>query len=343
MAAVPPVVLLHGEETLLRDRRAHEFIERNRPAESVEYNLEVFHGPELDLDLVVASCETQPVFCEHRLVVVRNLDLKAAAAHAGFVAYLRRPNPTTRLLLTAGPAGERGGGKREKPPAARKAPARAALTVKDLLALIPERCEFSTLREEEALVFASQSARARGIELEAEALRQLIESVGVSASRLEDEIEKLSLHAGSRNRIGAADVGLLVRQTRSHTMFELTDAIAAGHREGMLRHLRALLEDGSDPLAVIGMVAWHFRRALRGAALVESGCSASDIARALGVQFRMQDRFRETCRRLGTRRAAEALRALRDADREVKLGAGDSRRALERLLLERMAPGTAGS
>ena len=117
-------------------------------------------------------------------------------------------------------------------------------------------------------------------------------------------------------------------------MFELTDAIAEGDRDGVLRHLDALFADGNEPLALLGMVAWQFRRTLRGAALAESGAAAAEIGRTVGVHFRLQERFATTCRRLGTRKVAAALLALRVADRELKLAAGDERIRLERTLLE---------
>lgn len=341
MERAAPVYLLFGEETLLRDRRAIALYERLAPTENPDYNRESFQGPELVLDTVVAACETLPVCDQRRTVLVRNLNLKAAAAHPGFVAYLRRPNPTTVLILTAGAGAA--SGRKDKSSAessSKRSASRGALSIKDLIGLVPDREEFTALRSDQALEFVRQAARARGVTLETDAARLLVELVGVDAARLEDEVEKAALYAGTRNRIEARDVEALVRQTRSHTVFELTDAVAEGDREAVLRQLSALFADANEPLALLGMIGWHLRRTLKGAALAETGASAADIGRAVGVQYRMQERFAATCRKLGTRKAAGAIVALRVVDRELKSAAGSDRIRLERTLLELLTAST---
>jgi DNA polymerase-3 subunit delta len=287
---------------------------------------------------VVAACETLPVFAERRLVVVRSLDLKAAAGHAGFVAYLGRPNPSTVLLLSASPSAPRSRDDGDDE-GARPAPGKGKVTLKQLLQLLPSREEFPPLRAEGALDFARQAARARGVEIAPDAARELVDRVGVDASRLDDEVEKAVLYAAGRRRIEVADVDALARRSRGHTMFELTDAIAAGDREAVLRHLGALHEDGAEPVALVGMVGWHLRRTLRGAARVETGAGAGELQRALGIHFRVAERFALSCRKLGTLGAARAIRALRLADRKLKSTPAAPRLVLERALLDLLEGG----
>jgi DNA polymerase-3 subunit delta len=324
-AARPAAVhLLLGEEARLRDRRAREIVESLGPIENPDYNREVFRGPDVDLDRVVLACEMLPFIAERRLVVVWRLDLKAAAAHTGLMDYLRRPNPSTVLVLVADPTSSEDGGGRGA--------AKKGASPKDLMALVPAREEFPALRPDAAREVVRRAAKERGLELDPDFVSELLDRVGLDAARLEDEIEKAGLMAGDRRRIGAADLDKLTRRTRPHTLFELTDAVAAGDREGTLRHVAALMEDGVDALAMIGMLGWHLRRTLRGAAALEAGRSPRDAAQAAQV-YRHGDRFAASCRALGTAGTARAVRALSEADRAIKSTPEAPRVILERTLL----------
>jgi DNA polymerase-3 subunit delta len=324
--------LLVGDEAFLRDQRARELIAASRPEENADYNQETFSGPEIDLDQVVNACDMLPVNARRRLVVIRHLDWKAAAAHPRFVAYLRRPNPTTVLIVVADPAAAKRGdaGQDEERPSAK---AKKAVTQKELVALFERREEFPALKFDEAADFVRRAARERGVELGADVARELVELVGTDTARLDDEIEKAALFTAARGRIELADIEALARRTRHHTMFELTDAIARADREAVLAHLHALLEDGAEPVVLVGMIAWHLRRTLLGAALLEAGRSPADAARAAGV-WKFADRFAAAARKLGTVGVARAMRGLRDADRRIKSTAEDERIILERTLLE---------
>ena len=69
--------------------------------------------------------------------------------------------------------------------------------------------------------------------------------------------------------------------------------------------------------------------------------AGNGLGRAVGVHFRLQDRFAATCRKLGTRKAAGAMVALRILDRELKSATGDERIRLERTLLALLPPTSA--
>jgi len=196
--------------------------------------------------------------------------------------------------------------------------------------------DFAPLASERAQQFVREAAAARGAVLAPAAGRALVELVGVDAGRLESEVEKAALYAAGRT-IEVGDIEILTWRTRSHTMFELTDAIARGDRKGMLLHLGALFDDGNEALALLGMVAWHLRRTLRGAALVESGSSSAQVARSLGLSWNVAERFTATSARLGTLGAARALRALAEADLCIKSTAEDARQTLERVLVHLVA------
>jgi len=311
-------ILLRGEETFRRDRRAREIQAARSDRDSADYNLDIFQGPDVDLNAVLAACETLPLLADRRVVVIRDIDLASAASHDGFTAYLGRPNPSTVMLVTGGSGGGRGG---------------QVKGVKKLVSQFGHVEEFAALRPDEAARFVRDAAQARDVEIAPAAARQLVELVGADAGRLDSEIEKAAIYCGGR-RIELADVELLAWRTRGHTMFELTDAIARGDRRQVLSQLGALFEDGNDALAIVGMVGWHMRRTLRAASMLETGARVGDVARTVGIHRGIAERFAETSARLGTRGTAHAIRALRRADRALKSTGEARRQIVERTLLE---------
>lgn len=318
------IFLLVGEETFLRDRRLRELETEWSPVENPEYNTSVFHGPDIDLGAVVAAADTLPIFSPHRLIVLRDLDVADAAVHKDWMAYLERPNPTTVILATAASTTARRKGDKASGSTA---------AVKTLLERISAVEEFSALRPERAQQMVRDAAKSRGVDISQEAVLSLIEVVGVDAARLDSEIEKASLYTGGR-RIEGADIEQLAWRTRGHTLFELTDAIARGDGEELLRQLAALFDDGNDALSLTGMAAWHMRRTLRAAAILESGATSGQMARAVGISWSIAERFAETSRRLGTLGAARAILTLRSLDVRLKSTAEDKRRAVERAFIE---------
>ena len=82
-----------------------------------------------------------------------------------------------------------------------------------------------------------------------EALAQLISNVGAnSGMSSHNEIEKLSLYAGARARIEAADVETIVTKNKQARAFALGDALGERNLGAVLRRLdEELWESRRDP------------------------------------------------------------------------------------------------
>jgi len=105
-------------------------------------------------------------------------------------------------------------------------------------------------------------ARERGHAVAPAAVELLLERVGADLARLDDEIEKLSLHVGTGATIDAKQVDALVATTRARAVEELTDRLARRDLAGAIRALRGLMAGGEAPLRILAFVASNLRRAL---------------------------------------------------------------------------------
>src|SRR5205807_1139465 len=80
-----------------------------------------------------------------------------------------------------------------------------------------------------------------------------------------NELEKLMLYVGPRNRITLGDVETMVLAAKQRSLYELTDAISAKDRVRALEVLDAILSSGDGEEAAIGhiyMLAKTFRQML---------------------------------------------------------------------------------
>jgi DNA polymerase III subunit delta len=102
--------------------------------------------------------------------------------------------------------------------------------------------------EEQAENFAVQAVRDLGQEISGEALARLVANVGPNPRALRSEIEKLSLYAGARRRLEAADVDAIVTRNKQARAFALGDALGERDLPALLRCLdEELWEARRDP------------------------------------------------------------------------------------------------
>jgi DNA polymerase-3 subunit delta len=126
-------------------------------------------------------------------------------------------------------------------------------------------------------------ARERGHAIGGPAVERLLERTGFELGRIDDELEKLSLHAGAGVGIESRHVEALVARTRLHAIEELTDRLARHDAAGAIRTLRGLVAAGEAPLKIVAFVASNLRRALHVAELTAMGLREDEIAARLGM------------------------------------------------------------
>jgi DNA polymerase-3 subunit delta len=90
---------------------------------------------------------------------------------------------------------------------------------------------------ERAEVAARTAVRERKKEISEEALSELVSRVGPNARQLETEIEKLSLFAGDRKKIGFADITAICSQNKTAKAFAFGDALGDRDLPRLLKRL----------------------------------------------------------------------------------------------------------
>lgn len=166
-----------------------------------------------------------------------------------------------------------------------------------------------------------------------EAAGLLVRNVGANLWSLSSEIDKLTILAGDR-RVEASDVETAVSASREAGIFEMVDAVMAGHTAPAQRLLQGMLRDGQAPTYIIFMLARQLRLLVRAKSLLAEGMSESAIANKLGVHEFALRKTRDQADRFSMARLKVCYHHLLEADLAIKTGRFDEDVAISLLIAE---------
>ena len=169
----------------------------------------------------------------------------------------------------------------------------------------------------------------------------LIEMIGEDMGMIDTEIAKLALYRDPGQSIDEGLVHEVVAGWQGKTVWQITDAIAAGDAAEALRQLDKLMSGGQRPIALLPQIAWSLRRLGMATAVVEhrerSGrpWQLEDALGAAGIR-RPSDiqRSKVQLKGIGRERAKQLLPWLLDAD--LRLKGTHSAEGRDRFLLEQL-------
>ena len=335
-----PAYVFVGDEIFFRDRCRDALLEHLVPEGLREFS---FYDPDLattDLAEILDRARTPSLMAPFQVLFIRNVKMlygrgSHQQAFAAIERYVKDPNPDAVLIFIADyisiPADVR----------------KMELTDRDrydrIRETLGEYCgmvELARVDEGEGMRWVTETAMARGVKIDADAARELIDALGADLMLVASELEKLMLYAGEKRRITLADVETMVLAAKQRSLYELTDAISAKDRPRALGVLEAMLASGEGEDAAIGllyMLARTFRQLL---VIVEKNVRDSRaIWQALWQGFRVppfaaEDIIRQARRYPSRRELAQAIRRIARADLELRSNPPSKRLVLERLVLD---------
>ena len=157
-------------------------------------------------------------------------------------------------------------------------------------------------------------ARELGLQLEPDAARALISSVGDRQQRLLRELEKLALWAGPDARLGVTEVEELAAPSAERRAWTLADALVAGDRQAATRVYLALRAQGERVPGLLYWMAQRVRIALEIAQALDRGEPPAQIKRGLRMPSRAADRLIADARSSGSAQLQGALERIADLE-----------------------------
>lgn len=282
-----------------------------------DFNRDELRAEEVDAKRIMEAASTLPMMAPRRWVHVSNIHKMKADSQEALVSYVKKPSPTTVLVLS----GEKVDGRRKLGAALKKA--KATFT-------------FDAPKKWDLTDFIEDRARFKSVEIDRDAADLLGEVLGAEVGPIDRALEKLTVYAGEPRRITVQDIDEVVAPTRVHSIFELTDAVGAKDLGTATRLLRNALEGGESGLMVLAMIARQLRQLLSYHSLSERRMPSAELARALGVKPFLMSRIADQARRYRPSDLARALDAAHRADVAMKSSRQSHGVILDRLLLEIM-------
>ena len=157
-------------------------------------------------------------------------------------------------------------------------------------------------------------ARELGLQLEPDAARALISSVGDRQQRLLRELEKLALWAGPGAQLGPAEIEEIAAPSAERRTWTLADALVAGDTQAATRVYLTLRAQGERVPGLLYWMAQRVRTALEIAQALDRGEPPAQIKRGLRMPSRAADRLIADARASGSAQLQRALEQIADLE-----------------------------
>jgi DNA polymerase III subunit delta len=335
-----PAYVFVGDEAFFRKRFRDAIIEHLVPRDCRDFSLFEFDLGENDLVEVLDRARTPSLMAPFQVFFVRGVkNLFGRGSNeeklAAIEGYCRNPNPDALLVFVADhisiPADVRRMEMQDKERYQR---------IRETMGSYCGIVELARVEEGEAVRWISEFLASRAVKIDADGARELVDALGGDMMMISNELEKLMLYVGARNRITLGDVETMVLAAKQRSLYQLTDAISSKDRVRALEVLDAMLSSGEGEEAAIGhiyMLAKTFRQML--VILERNVRDQRMLWAALWQGFRVPpfaaDDIIKQARRYKSRRdLTRAIRLVAKADLALRSNPVSKRMVLERLIMD---------
>jgi DNA polymerase-3 subunit delta len=337
-----PVYVFVGDEAFFRKRFRDAILEHLVPIDLRDFSLFEFDLAENDLAEVLDRARTPSLMAPFQVFFVRGVkNLFGRGSNeeklAAIEGYCKNPNPDALIVFVADhisiPADVRRMEMQDKERYQR---------IRETMGQYCGIVELARVEEGEAVRWISDycASREMPVKIDADGARELVDALGGDMMMISNELEKLMLYVGARNRITLGDVETMVLAAKQRSLYELTDAISAKERVRALEVLDAILSSGEGEEASIGhvyMLAKTFRQML--VILERNVRDQRMLWAALWQGFRVPpfaaDDIIKQARRYKSRRdLTRAIRLVAKADLALRSNPVSKRMVLERLVID---------
>ncbi len=319
---IAPLYLFEGTEVYLRDQALKKLADASVDFSVRDFNYAVISVAQGDLDEPLAQARQFPMISPRRMIVVTDFESISDDDQLELLKnYVRNPVETSVLVFVSNGLDNR----------------------RNISTILRKGCEvvsFDALDERTAAPnWIRDYVTRSGGAIDTASAAYLIGMIGVDLMRLSMELDKLLAYVGEKGRITQDEIDLLVRHSREHSNFDLTDAIVDGDRKKALNLLHRIFDNASEnpqslSLMILGAIASNYRRMLGAKELMKQNAPNSEVAKVVGMSPYMVGRFNERVRRVETEQILRGIQQIAEADVALKTSKATPRLLLEVLICE---------
>src|SRR4030095_4904659 len=206
--AYKPIYWLEGEEEYFIDK-VMDYAESQILNESeTGFNLMVFYGKDADWASVMNACRRYPMFADRQVILLK--EAQQMRDLEKLESYIENPLASTIFVVSY----------KEKKVDGRT---RFAKLLKEKGVLLTTK----KLYENQLPEWTEELVQSKELSISQKALMLLVDHIGNDLSRIENEIDKISINLGKRTTITEDDVEQYVGVSKDFNVFELQAAIAS--------------------------------------------------------------------------------------------------------------------
>jgi len=315
------MVILHGKESFLMSRYTSD-LEKTIEKEYGETDRITFDGETADLASVLDEVRTFDLLMRHKLVIVDNADAFLAAkgsdtksTRKAMERYAESPVSTATLLLRA---------QAWRPGKLDKAVAKVGLVYK-----LQNYNETDTMRW-----CVARGKKAHGCTLQPQGAELLVQRIGLSLTRLDTELGKLSAKVAPETTITKDDVVEMVGLSREEQAWEIQSILLSGNKNASLEKLTELLDVSKQPKELLMWSVVDLTRRLSAAStMFDSGLTGGEIRKTLKLFGDGGNRMLSVAKRKASVQLANLFTEAVAVDARTRSGELDGRRGLEAISL----------
>ena len=222
-----PIYWLEGEEEYFIDK-VIDYAEHNiLPESEASFNLSVFYGKDANWADIINACRRYPMFAERQVVLLK--EAQQMRDIEKLEAYVDNPLLSTVFVVSY----------KEKKLDARK---KFTKLVKEKGVLVTTK----KLYDREVPEWTQNLIQSKGLTITPKGLALLVDHIGNDLSRIENEIDKLSVNLGKRTGITEDDIENYIGVSKDYNVFELQAALAA---KDLARSIRIIQYFEANPKA----------------------------------------------------------------------------------------------
>src|SRR5215204_317004 len=322
---IAPVYLLFGAEPYLRDKAAKKIADSVLDENSLrEFNEKEFSlNQSANLSYALASAEQLPMIASRRVVWITDVKVSSSGTkdtlkedyETLLTSYLLRPSESTVVIFVADELDKR-----------RRM---AKILIENSAAV-----EFAKFTDHELVNWARKEIKDAGFDAEEKALHQLVGLVGDNLRKLTNEIKKVTTAALPDKIVTYDLVESLVANSREIPNFDLTDQLFGKDRRKPLQTLKKILDDGAEPLMLLGLIAHNLRRTLMAKELMNQGVERKEVVSIMKLHPKYHEDFLQTARRSDAGKLLYIIERIAETDIAIKTSKGGSGHTGARMQLE---------
>ena len=293
-----PVYLFYGNEQYLIDEIVNRIINKIIEPSLHQLNVEKYYCSDNDSETIVNSALSVPMLSDKKVIIVRDYDKindSKALRH-----YFEHPSQSTILILISNSIDKR--------------KTIFSLVSKTGGALI--KCE--NLKRDELSLWVKNKFHTYGKNIKDSAIDILFSLKGDSLQNVYTEIEKIVTFVSDKNNIEEDDIFSIIGSTKELNVFELSKLIVAGQKNNAVIMLNQLIDQNTEPLLIVNLLARHFILLWKIKNLKLINKNGSEIASAIQMNPYFVNDYISQSDKFSIIKLEKCISSLKEADTQLK-------------------------